>query len=96
LIEDDQLKKLSDNTQLVKLYFQRGKTSASLKITISEPIIIKMLSLNLAGVLEQRRCEQPPLPWSIQQQSTTLQSGNGAAVLTPISLIQPLTTPCEL
>ena len=44
--------------------------------------------------LGKQRCEQPPWPWSIQQQSTALLSG--AAVLIPASLILWSTTPCEL
>jgi len=50
--------------------------------------------LALAGMLEQQRCEQPPLPCSIQQQSAALMCG--VAVLTPASLTLPSTTPCEL
>ena len=50
--------------------------------------------LPLAGVLEQQRCEQPPLPCSTQQQTTALLFG--AVVLIPASLTQPSTTPCKL
>jgi len=50
--------------------------------------------LALSRVLEQQRLELPPLPWSIQLQSTVHLFG--AAVLIPTSLTLPSTTPCEL
>jgi len=53
----------------------------------------QLISSPTAGELGQQCCDQPALPWSIQQQITTLLPGAHTRLIDPVITS---TTPCEL